>query len=126
VEPIRILLVGMPQLMSDIVEVELEAQPDMEIVAVLDSLSSLLGVARQTRPDVLVLSVGGTSLPEECGPVFAERPELRVLGIEQEAVEASLFELRPRCVPLGAVSPADLAVAIRGAACAPARLWEVP
>ena len=124
-DAIRILLVGMPQLMSDILEFELETQPDMEIVAVLASLSSLLRVARLTRPDIVVLGLGGTSLPEECGPVFAELPELRVLGVEQDAAEACLYELRPHCVPLGAISPADLAAAVRTAASAPVRLWEV-
>jgi chemotaxis response regulator CheB len=123
VEPIRILLVAMPQLMSDIVELGLNAQPDIEVVGVLDSVSSLAGVASVTRPDFVVLEVEG-ALPEECGAVFAQRPQLRVLGLEQEAAEAAMYELRPQRRSLGAASPSELAVAIRTAAGTPVRLWE--
>lgn len=123
-EPIRILLVAMPQLMSDIVELGLEPQPDMEVVGVLESVVLLTAAARLTRPDFLILGVDGTQLPEECGPALAERPQIRVVGIEQEAAEATLYELRPHGVSLGAVSPDDLAVAIRAAAGSPV-LWKV-
>jgi hypothetical protein len=92
---------------------------------VLDAVVSLAAMARQVRPDLLVLGIDGTELPEECGPTFAERPDMRVIGIELEAAEAVLYELRPHRISLGAVTPADLAIAIRTAARSPARLWEV-
>jgi DNA-binding NarL/FixJ family response regulator len=124
VHAIRILLVAMPHLMCDILEQGLRTQPELEVVGVLDSLSSLATEARRAQPDVLVLGVDGQQLPPECGPVFAQRPDLRVFAIELDAAEAALYELRPRRVPLGSVSPAALAVAIRDAARTPARLWD--
>jgi DNA-binding NarL/FixJ family response regulator len=126
VETIRILLVGLHRLMSDIVELGLQAEPDIEIVGVLATPALLPSVVRAKRPDLLVVGTDGTQLPEECGPVFAERPDLRMLGIQQEDMaEAAVYELRPHCVPLGQISPSDLAVAIRRAAGSPARLWKV-
>ena len=124
-EPIRILLASMPRLMADIVAVGVRSQPDMCIVGTLDAVVELASEARRTRPDIVVLGLVGSDLPRVCGQLLAEHPEMRVLGIEHEDAEAGLYELRPRRVPLGVVSPTELADIIRIAARAPARLWEV-
>lgn len=121
----RILLAGMPRLMSDIVAFGLAAHPDVEIVGVLDSVDALGATAHEARPDVLVLGTDGTALPAECGPVLAERPELRIVGIETDRVEAGLYELRPRRTALGVLTPDELAATIRAAAAKPVRLWEM-
>jgi hypothetical protein len=97
----------------------------MCIVGTLESVAELASEARRTQPDIVVLGLEGTGLPRACSELLAERPELRVLGIEQDAADAGLYELRPRRVPLGVVSPAEIAETIRGAAHQPARLWEV-
>lgn len=123
-ESIRILLAGMPRLMSDIVEVGLGEQPDMEIVAVLDSLL-LAAAAEAERPDIVVIGVEGVDLPPECGPLLAALPQTRILGIRRDGAEAALYELRPQRVSLGAVSPAELPALLRSVAAEPAWLSEV-
>jgi hypothetical protein len=125
VDAIRILLAGMPRLMADIVAFGLAAEPDMLIVGSVEAVDALAVAVDATRPDFLVVGVDGEDLPVQCGPVLAEQPELRVLGIEQDRVEAGLYELRPHRVALGVMSPEELAATIRGAAGQPSRLWEV-
>ena len=123
-ETLRILLAAMPRLMSDLVELGLGSQPDMEVVGVLESVSSLARDVTLARPDLLVLGISGTQLPEQCGPMFAEHPELRVLGIELEFVEAGVYALRLHRTALGPLTPDELALALREVARTPIRLWE--
>lgn len=124
-EPIKILLVGMPRLMADIIEFGLDAHPDMLIVGKLDSRAELVAQTRRTHPDFLVLDLDDARLPEECDAMFAESPHMRVLGLERDGAEAALYELRPRRAALGSISPSELAIAIRSANANPVRLWEV-
>ena len=83
-EPITILLVGMPRLMADIVMFGLQSHADMRVVGVVDSAAELVVEARRTLPDFLVLDLEDTRLPELCGDLFAERPQTRILGIERD------------------------------------------
>jgi DNA-binding NarL/FixJ family response regulator len=125
VEPIRILLASMPRLMADIVAAGVEPHRDLRIVGSLESVSELASQARRTRPDVLVLGLDGSDLPRECDELFADRPHMRILGVEANGGEVGLYELRPHRVALGSLSPAELARSILSAARAPSRLGEV-
>lgn len=123
-DTLRILLAAMPRLMSDLVELALSSEPDMEVVGVLVSTSSLASEVNVARPDLVVLGVVGTQLPEACGPMLTEHPELRVVGIDLELVEAGVYSLRLDRTELGAVTPNELAHEIRRVARTPSRLGE--
>jgi len=51
---------------------------------------------------------------DDVGPLLEEHPDVKVLAVEGDGREAFLWELRPKRVPLGEVSPQTLLHAIRG------------
>jgi chemotaxis response regulator CheB len=113
---LRIIVVDMPRLVRDLIERAIVAQPDMTLLAVLESPRQMVQAARAMRPDFVVIGLKARALPTECRQLMAEHPTLRLLGIEAVAGEAHLYELRPHREALGEVSPGDVVSVIRGAA----------
>jgi hypothetical protein len=95
-------------------------QPDMVVVgrAVEGARSpdALLELARTSAPDVVVLGLPETELSAHCLPLLAEQRGLSVLALEASRGIAHVYQLRPHHIELGAVSPDDMATAIRRAA----------
>lgn len=109
---LRVALVGCSGLLGDIIGETLEAQPDLEVVAELDSFATdddLILVA----PDLVVWNNADDSwvarwlseVSNRCGP--------RVLATVGDGRDASLWELVPQRNALGALSPTTLVEAIR-------------
>jgi len=114
---IRILLVALSRLVADMVTSAIERQPDMAALAPAVSLATLVGDVRRLEPDVVIVGLApGGELPHECVQALAERPQMRLLGIEDHAARTSLFALQPVRAELGEVSLDELVDAIRQAA----------
>ena len=96
--PLRVLVIDLPQLLRDLVEQRVAAQPDME-------LGGRLAEPSADDPDVVVCGGAGHGL-------LAGRTRLKVLGID-EGGRACLYELREHAVPIGEVSPDQVVDAIR-------------
>lgn len=112
----RVLLVGMPRLLVDIILPIVASEPDMSVVGQV-SRSDLFTAARHTRADIVVVGQGAKDdreEREEYTHLLLELPRLKVLTIADDARSAALFELQPRRVPLGEVSANTLRSAIRG------------
>src|SRR5207253_2357222 len=77
----RILLVEMPRMLCDIVADVLSAEPDMEVVGVLSSRGKLRATVAETRADVVVVALGDSRLPKDCGRLLRAPPRLRLLGV---------------------------------------------
>ena len=118
-EQVRILLVGLPRMVRDMFEHAIGEQPDMALVGVAER-AKLFELTREAEPSFVIVDAEDDSLPDDCRRLLAERPSLRVLGVESRAGRATLFELRPWRIAIGAVSPADVVDAIRAAARRPA------
>lgn len=82
----------------------------------LGSQDALLELVRSTAPDVLVLGVSEADPTAQLLPLLAERASMSVVGIDAARGVGHVFELRPNRIALGAVSPEDVATAIRRAA----------
>src|SRR5438552_2843519 len=108
----RILLVEMPRMLSDILADVLSAEPDMEVVGVLSSRGKLRATVAETRADVVVLALGDSRLPKDCGRLLRAHPRLRVLGVTSAAtgqrVTISTDDRKPLAVV--AAMPAEVAV----------------
>jgi DNA-binding NarL/FixJ family response regulator len=100
---LRILVVGLPRLVREMIERSLAAQPDMEVLGGRDSDS----------PDFVVCGLDFPWLPDQYRELLEEQPRARVLGIEAAGGHAYLYELRPQRVAIGEVSPDDIVAAIR-------------
>ena len=107
-------------MLSDIIADVVSVQPDMQIVGTVEQHGAMVAAARSARPDVVVIGLEDSELPETCGPLFEAFPRIRVLGVASDGRGASLYELRPRKTSLGEVSPEGLVQAIRGSA----RSWS--
>ena len=111
---IRILLWGMPSMLLDIIADTIAPQPDMDIVGEGAMGTSLLDAAERTNADIVILARGGDADDEDYDELLYGCPRLKVLEIFGEGRYGSLYELRPRRVPLGELSPPRLVGAIRG------------
>jgi DNA-binding NarL/FixJ family response regulator len=110
IEPIRILLVDLPQLARTMIEAAL-AKPDLAIVGKAASEREMLNAARATRPNFVIVGVDGPELSQSCRHLLTELPGTRVFGIDAESGEAHLYELS--AVRMEEISPDELVEAIR-------------
>jgi len=115
---IRVLLTDDHTLFRQGIRTLLAAEPDMEISAEAANASDAVSLARQVRPDVVLMDIGmaGMSSFEATRLIRKERPETRVVFLSMYDDEDYLAE----CVDIGASgyilkeSPAEqLVTAIR-------------
>jgi hypothetical protein len=76
----------------------------------------LLELVRTTAPDVVIIGHSDRELPLDCKAALAERPRMRLLGLDVRRGLARLWELRPYPTRLGDVSAEQIATEIRAAA----------
>jgi two-component system response regulator NreC len=115
---IRVLLTDDHMLFRQGIRTLLAAEPDMEIAGEAGNAADAVSVARQARPDVVLMDIGmaGMSSFEATRQIRKERPETRVVFLSMYDDEDYLAE----CVDIGAngyilkESPAEqLVTAIR-------------
>lgn len=108
---IRILLVGMPLMLRDIVKGILAAEPRVRIVGELDDGGSVVDQAR-VEADLAILGLRDSELPEIGVRLLTANPGTRLLGISSDGRKGFIYELRPHAIPLGELSPRVLVNAI--------------
>jgi hypothetical protein len=100
--PVRVAVVDLPQMLSEIVKDILEQAP---AVAVLEAPD-------WEEADVVILAAENEELPATGRSQLARHPEAKVLTIDRHGRDAYLYELRPHRTPLGEVSADTLLAAI--------------
>jgi hypothetical protein len=101
VEQIRIVLVSMPRMLSDIIRELVDAEPALDIVAELDPHAPPAAIEAWS-PDVVVAGrAASTRWGEEL--LFA-RPRRRVLAVDDDGRTGTLLELVPSRRELGELS----------------------
>jgi chemotaxis response regulator CheB len=118
--PTRILLVGLPRLLEEIVSDALAQAPDMSLAGTLEDAQELIAQAATTPADVVVL---GTDDPQLIASALMQQPHLKVLAVTEDARSSSLYVLRPERTRIGDLSAASLVTAIRDAARPVATWW---
>jgi chemotaxis response regulator CheB len=119
VEQLGILLVDLSRLVGEMVERAVAHTQDMGVVGRAASLDELHDVAQATDPDVVIVGLHDAVLPRACLDLLLERPRMKVLGIEESAGHAQLYELRPEQVEIGEVSADEVVDTIRAAVLRP-------
>ena len=106
-EPIDVVLIDVPRMLSDIVTNVVAPQPDLRLVE---------RTAGEPVPeaDVAVACVDDGELPPRLAELLCGHPCMRVLALSEEGRHAFVYELRPFRNELTDVSPASLLAAIRG------------
>jgi chemotaxis response regulator CheB len=110
---IRILLWGMPSMLLDIISDAIAPHPDMDIVGKGAKAATLFEAAERTNADVVILVRKGVAENEGYDELLYRHSRLKVIEISGEGHYGSLYELRPRHLPLGEMSPPRLVDAIR-------------
>ena len=104
--PIRVALIDLPQLLSEIVTDMLGQAPEFALAAEGTSPDEL---------DVVIVRAHGDELPEAGRDQLARRPTSRALAIGGDGRRAYLFELRPHRTLIGELSADTLRAALSGA-----------
>jgi DNA-binding NarL/FixJ family response regulator len=113
VEPTRIAFIDLPQMLREILKNVLGAQPDLRVVAEFPSDVSLTAAATRSSADVLIAGLSEAG-DEDLDQVVTTYPRIKVLAIEAGGRSMFLYELRPRRVTVGEVSPERFVDLIRG------------
>jgi DNA-binding NarL/FixJ family response regulator len=119
-EPKRILLVGLPRLLEQIVAEALVGAEDLALVGISSKLDDLSGAAEEARADVVVLRGADRA---QVMTLLEQHPRLAVLSIDGDGRDSSLCALRPECIRIVDVSPTSLVAAIRDVMQSGARSW---
>jgi len=116
IAPARILLLGMPRILRDLIRSIVDRQPDMRVVGELEDGHIDLRRVERPRADFVIVGLHDSDLPDVCDRLLRHRPETKIVGVSQEGRRAVLYELRPHAEPLGEMSQQVLLDVIRGQA----------
>lgn len=117
VTPVRVLLVGLPRMLTDIVAEFAGTHDDIAITELSEPSATLLDGVDFARADVLICP---RERREECRHLLWARPRLKIISLSGEGREAELHELRPQERLLGNLAPERLLAVIRSARMRPA------
>ncbi len=89
---ITVLVANQPRLMRELVMATILDQPDLEIVGVLEDEASIAGTVEQSRPDFLIVSLGGSGeRPHLCDVLLDQFPHMRVLALAAESNNTAIY-----------------------------------
>jgi DNA-binding NarL/FixJ family response regulator len=110
----RVLLIGMPKLLREIVRGFVATDPSLEFVGEVDDPAAGDAAVAQSRAD-FVITAAEASAGAGLGPRLMSGARVKVLAVSPDASDSFLY------VPLGEVAPARLLALIRAAARPPFR-----
>jgi DNA-binding NarL/FixJ family response regulator len=113
---IRIVVIGLPQILRDVITDIVADQPDMEVVGDLRE-DETPAMVEDLAGSFVAMRVGPSGELPDIGTSLLERRArgLRILGLSSEGRTGFLYELRPNLVAIGEVSPDRLLSVIRAA-----------
>jgi hypothetical protein len=105
VERTRIVLVGLPRLLSDLI-VGLGAEERGSEVVTAEG-SDLIAAAEARDADVVV-TTAALAAPDAVAALLEARPRLRAIAVDGDGREGVVYELRPHRQELGELSRSTL------------------
>jgi hypothetical protein len=108
----RVLVHDVPTLLGDIVRGAIAQEPQLELLAESPTGADHIQWCRP-EPDVVVASTANIRLPLNVGMWLSRWPRARIVVIEVSGRQTVMYELRPRAIQLGALSPEQLVSVIR-------------
>jgi DNA-binding NarL/FixJ family response regulator len=110
-EPVRVLLLELPQLLRDILEHALQAHGGCELLG--DTRRAFaMAFEPATAPDVVILGLTAAEDFSIVPALFARWPQAQVMTVTQAGNDAAVYELRPRRRSLGQMSPHEIVAAL--------------
>ena len=108
---VRIVLVALPQLLREIVEAAVEAQPDMSVVDETEDESELAAIVERTGATAVIAAEEALDEARALELAVLLRIELVTLGAD--GARAAVYECRPQRRDIGAIDPKTLAELLR-------------
>lgn len=111
-EQTRIILVGMPRMLREILRGVVSDEPDLVVVDELTCDGTVGDAVDRGRADVVVSSFASLT-SEVVSDLLTKHPALRILALRPDGGESTLYALRPHAEMLGEFSPGTLLACIR-------------
>ncbi|MGA2151204.1 MAG: response regulator transcription factor [Geobacteraceae bacterium] len=91
---IKIMLVDDHKMVNEVLSALLAKEPDMEVVAIADNGMEAISMAREVRPDIIVMDV---TMPvmnglEACRRIMAETPESKIIVLSMHSEREYVVE----------------------------------
>ena len=117
--PTRVVLGTMPPLLGDIVRETLTRQTDFEVLAEVATRGEIAPAVQRSGAHVAIVGLaaeGWSSLGGLVQELLAHHPRLTVIALTSDGRTGYVYQLQPRTVAIGDVSPSSLVRAIRAMA----------
>jgi hypothetical protein len=114
--PIRILLVRLPRMLSDLITDIVRRESDVAVVGDLADAGGVGDAITRTGASFVIVGLDDGDLPAAWVPVLRDHPTVRLLGLSAQGRTAYLYELRPHAVPVGELSTDLLVDLVRATA----------
>jgi chemotaxis response regulator CheB len=119
----KLVLLGMPTMLRQLLVRIVDQVPDLDIVAELPDDNLRSPRIMETPADVVVVDSDQAPM-DAVVALLRSQCQTRILGLSSDGSRAFLHELRPHRVPLGELSPAALLEVIRKGEPRPTPAWE--
>jgi hypothetical protein len=113
-KPVRVLLMDMPRLLSDMIRGIISSGDSMSVVRAGVPQDAVLGAASKMRADVVIVGNADMST-EHCCELLYRRPRLKIIAISTDGRDGLVYELHPRVQAIGDISADSLIAAIKSA-----------
>jgi chemotaxis response regulator CheB len=110
---IRVLLVGLPGLLHDVIKDVLDRAPELTVVAEPSNPAELPDVMRRTGAEVVVCGLDEATAEQVNAQVLGPRARVKVMAIQDDGRRAVLWELRPNRREIGDLSIPVLVETVR-------------
>jgi DNA-binding NarL/FixJ family response regulator len=104
---VRIVLVALPQLLREIVEAAIEAEPDMSVVGETEDESALAPIVEQT--DATAVIAAEEALDEGRALELVGSLRIELVTLSADGRRAAVYECRPQRRDVGPVDAKTLA-----------------
>ena len=112
-DPIRVLLGEMPEMLRDILDQTFASQDDVTVVGDRESISPLRAAVGLHDADVVIVGVDRQDWVGDYVELFRDRPMLRVLAIRNNGRGAVMHELSIRRYRVTDLTPTSILAAVR-------------
>jgi hypothetical protein len=110
----RIMLVGLPAMLGEIICDVVADERDMHVVAELADRRALVPSAVEADADFVIGPLFEDELNDAYTQLLRRRPFTRLLAVSGDGRESTLIELAPTSTPVGELSAETLVGVIRG------------
>lgn len=109
---VRVMVAGMPRILTDIIKSIIAAEDDFEFVGELMGTRGIVNAARDLDADVVIIAAPEDGDEARAAETLISGPRL-IIAIAADGRRATIHQLKPSITPLGEVSPAALIAAMR-------------